>query len=182
MHSTSSTGTFDHHGEFRNLRKLERKKNEKETWERPFRAQKGFEGAARSQYQQRGCPPKINRKAWNQKSIDASKRSPASVQATRNWEDMTSKHPQSPQKCGKWILLGPRTGPKVFSPLLILGRRQDHPMIFHIFTSFYRWFFVSNCSTFCVLKTKQKNETHCTSNLLYFQIFFAAFFLELHVL
>ena len=41
--------------------------------------------------------------------------------------------------------------PKGFCALFDLGRRADHPMIFHIFSiSFYHRFLVSNCSKFCV--------------------------------
>ena len=47
---------------------------------------------------------------------------------TRNWAQLTSKHPQSPQKMGEVF-------PKVvFLLCLILGRSADHPMIFHIFS------------------------------------------------
>ena len=67
---------------------------------------------------------------------------------TRNWARLTSKHPQSPQKMGEV-----RYGriPKGFVLFLILGRRADHPMIFHIFPYlFYHRFLVSNCLKFCV--------------------------------
>ena len=46
---------------------------------------------------------------------------------------------------------------RVFVLFLILGRRADHPMIFHIFPYlFYHRFLVSNCSKFCV---KQMGST-----------------------
>ena len=39
--------------------------------------------------------------------------------------------------------------------VLILGRRADHHMIFHIFSiSFYHGFFIGDCSKFCVKKMK----------------------------
>ena len=50
---------------------------------------------------------------------------------TRNWAHLTSKHPQSPPKMGEGDY---GRIPKVFALFLILGRRADHPIIFHIFS------------------------------------------------
>ena len=51
---------------------------------------------------------------------------------TRNWAHVTSKHPpKSLKKWGKVIMVGSR---RVFILFLILGRRADHPMFFHIFS------------------------------------------------
>ena len=56
--------------------------------------------------------------------------------------------PKVLKKWGKVIMVGSR---RVFVLFLILGRRADHPMIFHIFPYlFYHRFLVSNCSKFCV--------------------------------
>ena len=56
--------------------------------------------------------------------------------------------PKVLKKWGKVIMVGSR---RVFILFLILGRRADHPMIFHIFPYlFYHRFSVSNCSKFCV--------------------------------
>ena len=79
---------------------------------------------------------------------------------TGNWAYLTSKPPQSPQKMGEGdycrIL-------KVFVLFLILGRRADHPMIFHIFPYLFNHrFLVSNCSKFCV---KQMGSTVHTNVL-----------------
>ena len=52
---------------------------------------------------------------------------------TRNWAHLTSKYPppQSPQKMGEGDY---GRFPNVFLLFLILGRRADHPMNFHIFS------------------------------------------------
>ena len=63
----------------------------------------------------------------------------------------------TPKVLKKWvnvIMVGSR---RIFVLFLILGRRADHPMIFHIFPYlFYHRFLVSNCSKFCV---KQMGST-----------------------
>ena len=77
---------------------------------------------------------------------------------TGNWAHLTSKHLKVLKKWGKVIMVESR---RVFVLFLILGRRTDHPMIFHIFPYlFYHRFLVSNCSKFCV---KQMGSTvrHC---------------------
>ena len=77
---------------------------------------------------------------------------------TRNWAHLTSKQwpPNwSPQKMGELVIMVESR--RIFVLFLILGRRADHPMIFHIFPYlFYHRFLVSNCSKFCV---KQMGST-----------------------
>ena len=67
--------------------------------------------------------------------------------------------PKVLKKWGWWILPGSR---RLGHLVLILGRRADHRMIFHIFFSnlFYHGFFIGDCSKFCV----KKNEIHCMDN------------------
>ena len=83
---------------------------------------------------------------------------------TGNWAHLTSKHhPKSSKNGGRSlvIMVGSR---RVFVLFLILGRRADHPMIFHIFPYlFYHSFLVSNCSKFCV---KQMGSTVYPSNCI----------------
>ena len=50
---------------------------------------------------------------------------------TRNWAHLTSKHPKVLKKWGKVIMVGSQ---RVFVLFLILGRRADHPIIFHVFS------------------------------------------------
>ena len=73
---------------------------------------------------------------------------------------MTWNAPKVLQKWGWWILPGSR---RLGHLVLILGRRADHHTIFHIFPYlFYHWFFIGDCSKFCV----KKNEIHCSGNVL----------------
>ena len=54
---------------------------------------------------------------------------------------------------------------RVFVLFLILGRRADHPMIFHIFPYlFYHRFLVSNCSKFCVKRMGSTVANRVLSN------------------
>ena len=75
---------------------------------------------------------------------------------TRNWAHLTLKHPQSPQKWGKVIMVRSR---RVIFLFLILGRRPDHHMIFHIFSvPFLTWVFGQQL--FKVLR--KKDGIHCS--------------------
>ena len=78
-----------------------------------------------------GCTP-YTTPAYGQTCVRTLPYEYAAVNSTTgNWAHLTSKHPQSPQKMGKVIMVGSR---RVFVLFLILGRRADHPMIFHIFS------------------------------------------------
>ena len=87
---------------------------------------------------------------WSHMRTDAALRVRSCNSTTHNLAHLTSKHPPSAQKMGEGDYGRTR---RVFVLFLMLGRRADRPMIFHIFPYlFYQRFLVNNCSKFCVKK------------------------------